>query len=58
MPDEEARVSFVVTPRASGKKTISAKFISREINDADGYKNIRVSPNVPFGSNEINNNLY
>ncbi len=53
---EEARAEFVITPKSSGDRTITAKFSSRELNDVDGYKNIRVSSSFPTLSNNNNNN--
>lgn len=45
----EARVLFTITPKSPGDKTISAKFISKELGpDVDGFRNLRVSPSYPY----------
>lgn len=36
-------MSFTLTPRSDGEKTISARFTSRELTDVDGARRIRVS---------------
>lgn len=57
-PGEEARVTFTVTPRTSGDKIISAKFISRELGpDVDGYRSVRVARNYSIRSDFNSNNI-
>lgn len=56
-PGEEARVKFSITPRTSGDKTISAKFISKELGpDVDGYRSVRVARNYSIRS-DFNSNI-
>ncbi|RWS14934.1 Annulin-like protein [Dinothrombium tinctorium] len=43
-PKQEAQVSFTLTPRRAGETTIVVKFASNELQDVDGFKNIRVAP--------------
>lgn len=49
---EDAKVTFYLTPRSAGDKTISARFISRELRDVDGYRKVRVSRNLDFISSD------
>lgn len=58
LPGEEARVTFSVTPRTSGDKTISAKFISKELgSDVDGYRSVRVARNYSIRSDFNSNTI-
>ncbi|XP_054154327.1 annulin-like [Oppia nitens] len=45
-PDTEARATFRLVPKTSGERTISAKFMSNELRDVDGFKSIKVSANM------------
>ncbi|KAG9508704.1 hypothetical protein GZH46_02794, partial [Fragariocoptes setiger] len=42
--NEQAQVSIMLTPRTSGTKLIVAKFRSKQLNDVDGYKELRIHP--------------
>ncbi|KAK6623188.1 hypothetical protein RUM43_009040 [Polyplax serrata] len=44
LPFEEARVSFTLVPQTDGRQTIVAKFLSKELDDVDGFLNFMVSP--------------
>ena len=65
-PGETATGFILLTPKSAGEKRITAKFKSYELNDVDGFKNIRVFEDFDrsagvadtnVDSNEINNNL-
>jgi transglutaminase 1 len=56
----EGRVTFQIIPKSPGEKTISGKFVSRELGtDIDGYRNIRVAQASPYDDVEfdINENV-
>lgn len=44
-PGEMAKAEFKFTPPRTGRHTIAAKFVSKEIDDVDGYLVIMVEPN-------------
>lgn len=50
---------FSIVPKSPGDKTISAKFISREMgNDVDGFRNFYVAPAaVPYEETDFNENV-
>lgn len=52
VPANEVASTFtILTPKTSGKKRITAKFKSRELNDADGLVNIEVSEDYDDNNN-------
>jgi hypothetical protein len=40
----EATASFKLTPKFSGRSTIVAKFVSKELDDVDGFLNFMIEP--------------
>lgn len=40
----EATATFKMTPKFSGRSTIAAKFVSKELEDVDGFLNFMVEP--------------
>lgn len=57
-PGGEARVVFSIVPKSAGEKTISAKFMSRELgNDVDGSRNFYVAPAASFEETDFNENV-
>lgn len=40
----EATVSFKLTPKFSGRSTIAAKFVSKELDDVDGFLALMIEP--------------
>jgi transglutaminase 1 len=40
----EATATFKMTPKFSGRGTIAAKFVSKELEDVDGFLNFMVEP--------------
>nr|CAD7194805.1 unnamed protein product [Timema douglasi] len=48
-PNTEATVTFKMTPKFSGRSTIVAKFVAKELEDVDGFLNFMVEP-----KNEVN----
>jgi hypothetical protein len=40
----EATTTFKLTPKFSGRSTIAAKFVSKELEDVDGFLNFMVEP--------------
>lgn len=60
LPGGEARVVFSIVPKSPGDKTISAKFISRELGtDVDGFRTFTVAPDpsLLFDSIDFNENV-
>ncbi|KAH7641779.1 hypothetical protein DERF_008815 [Dermatophagoides farinae] len=53
LPKEQATSFLVITPKTSGDKRITAKFKSRELNDVDGYVNVRVFDDYDDNNNEL-----
>lgn len=43
-PGGEATATFKMTPKFSGRSTIAAKFVSKELEDVDGFLNFMVEP--------------
>ncbi|KAJ4442291.1 hypothetical protein ANN_12159, partial [Periplaneta americana] len=43
-PGSEATAAFKMTPKFSGRSTIAAKFVSKELEDVDGFLNFMVEP--------------
>lgn len=50
-PNDTVSTFAILTPKSSGKKRITAKFVSNELKDSDGMINIIVSDE--FNNNEI-----
>jgi len=40
----EATVSFKLTPKFPGRSTVVAKFVSKELDDVDGFLNFMTEP--------------
>ena len=52
VPAHELASTFaILTPKASGKKRITAKFKSRELNDADGLLAVHVAEDIDDNNN-------
>lgn len=45
-PNEEASCNFTLTPKTIGEKVISVKFSSNQLQDVDGFRSIKVAPNM------------
>lgn len=43
-PGDEATATFKLTPKFDGRATIAAKFVSKELEDVDGFLNFMVEP--------------
>ncbi|KAL1124024.1 hypothetical protein AAG570_001794 [Ranatra chinensis] len=57
-PKAEAKVSFKLTPKLPGRSTIAAKFISKELDDVDGFINFMVREKGEKGSdNGVDNSI-
>lgn len=54
-PKELAVAFLLLTPKSAGDKRITAKFKSRELNDVDGYRNVRVSEDFDDNNNVESN---
>lgn len=44
--NEEASCNFTLTPKTIGEKVISVKFSSNLLKDVDGFRSVKVSPNL------------
>ena len=59
VPSNEVASTFtILTPKTSGKKRITAKFRSRELNDVDGMVNIEVNEDYDDNNNIERNYLF
>lgn len=49
-------MNFTPTPRTSGRMTIVAKFVSKELDDVDGFVNLMVTDNKESSNNNGRSN--